>query len=274
MQRFKGVRHLFVAFETEESFMKKIFASLFIAIMALSSCKKDDTLYYNNITFGNIEGETIISDQGNTFNIVESFYNVKLDSFEYGRVILSCDVLKKTSEKNYDIRLTGIASVLTKAPVLAGSVTPESEIAVDNPLLILDMGYSGGYINMFIQFAKKTDSEQKHLINLVYDGVTTAEDGAKTYTFTLRHNAFEEVPAEDNIDEFEPAAEYVSFPVAGLIEGDKAKVSIKWNTHPIENGNTNWLGSKEMTKTYDWKRVGYEQTGSKKVVSTFKSMIR
>lgn len=255
--------------------MKKIFASLFIAIIALSSCKKDDTLYYNNITFGNIEGESIISDQGNTFDIVETLYDVDLASFEYGRVILSCDVLKKTAENRYNIRLTGIASVVTKETVLATSVTPESEVAVDDPLLIMDMGYGGGYINMFIQFAKKTESKQKHLINLVYDGVTTTEDGTETYSFTLRHNAYEEVPAEDNIDQFQPSAGYVSFPVAGLIKGDKAKVTINWTAHPTtENGSINWLASKDMTQTYEWERVGFEQTKSKNIVSTFRSMIR
>ena len=45
-------------------------------------------------------------------------------------------------------------------------------------------------------------------------------------------------------------------------------------THPTENGKTNWLDSKEMNKTYDWERVGYEQPQSKNIVSTFKSMIR
>ena len=254
--------------------MKNIFASLFIAAIALLSCKKDDTLHYNNITFGNIEGESIISDQGNTFDIAESLYDVKLDSFEYGRVILSCDVLKKTAENRYNIRLTGIASVLTKETVLAGSVTPESEVAVDDPILFLDMVYGGGYINMFIQFAMKKDSKQKHLINLVYDGVTSEENGTDTYSFTLRHNAFGEVPSEEDSDNFQPSAGYVSFPVASLIKGDKAKVKINWTSHPNENGDISWLESKEMSRTYDWKRVGFEQAQTRKIVTMSRSMLR
>lgn len=274
MQRFRQFEHLNVAFETKKTYMKKIFASLLIAAIALSSCKKDDTICYNNVTMGNIVGENIISDQGNTFDIVESLYTVELDSFEYGRVILSCDVLKKTAENKYDIRLTGIASVLTKETVPAALITPESEMAVDDPIVITDIWYGGGYINMSIRFAKKVDSKQKHLINLVYDGNTTEEDGSSAYTFTLRHNAYTEIPAENDIDQFELSEGYVSFPVANLIEGDKAKIKINWNTHPISHGNVSWLESEKTSRTYDWKRIGFEQPDSKRVTSTLKSMIR
>ena len=93
--------------------MRKIFFSLLI-ISALAACKKDETLRYNNVTMGNIHGEEIISDQGNTFVITESLFSVDFDEFESGRVMLSCDVLRQTADKTYDIRLTGITSVLTK----------------------------------------------------------------------------------------------------------------------------------------------------------------
>lgn len=40
-------------------------------IMAAASCQKDDTLYYNNLTMGNIVDGRFVSDQGNIFNVVE-----------------------------------------------------------------------------------------------------------------------------------------------------------------------------------------------------------
>ena len=39
--------------------------------LAAASCQKDDTLYYNNLTMGNIVDGRFVSDQGNTFNIVD-----------------------------------------------------------------------------------------------------------------------------------------------------------------------------------------------------------
>ena len=54
--------------------MRRFSAIITIAalLFAAASCKKDDTLRYNNVTMGNIEGETIVSDQGNIFNIIEN----------------------------------------------------------------------------------------------------------------------------------------------------------------------------------------------------------
>lgn len=251
--------------------MKRILVSALMAAMVIASCKKDDTICYNNVTMGNIEGETIVSDQGNTFDIVEAMYDVSLEKFEYGRVILSCDVLRKSAENRFDIRLTGIQSVLTKEPINASTITPESEAAVNDPIIINELWYGGGYINMLIHFAHKQGSTGKHLINLVHDDTATSTDGTKNYTFILRHNAFGETPTEENHLGFDPSLGYVSFPIAGLIEGDKAKITIKWNTHPmISFGEFDYLSSEEVSRTYDWERTGYQQNASTSTRPTLK----
>lgn len=116
---------------------------------------------------------------------------------------------------------------------------------------------------MYIQFSVKNDSEEKHLINLIYDDTASIDEGAvQDYTFILRHNAFGEIPTEDNVKEYGWSAGYVSFPIAGLIKEDVAKITIKHNAHPFKNGRFDSLDSKEVSKTYDWKRVGFEQAGS------------
>ena len=79
--------------------MKKIFASLIITLLAVTACKKDDTICYNNITMGNIVDGSLVSDQGNTFDIMNAPDILTPENFQYGRVILVCDVLKKTAEK-------------------------------------------------------------------------------------------------------------------------------------------------------------------------------
>ena len=238
--------------------MRKILFAAFASIIALSSCKQDDTLYYNNVTMGNIDGECIISDQGNTFEITEDLVKIDFSKLEYERVILSCDVLKKVADKRYSIRLTNLASVLTKATVDAESIKPEDEINEDNPIIIRDLWYGGGYINMLLEFAVKIDSQTKHLINLVYNGTETGEDELKNYTFTLRHNAFGDIPTEDDVEDYASSLGYVSFPIANLIEGDKAKVTLKWHSHKFENGVYRMLDSEQRDNTFDWERVGYE----------------
>lgn len=242
-----------------KSYMRKILFASLAAVIAFISCKEDETLYYNNITMGNIEGDCIVSDQGNTFEITESLVKADLSEFEYGRVILSCDVLKKTAENRYRIRLTNIASVLSKPVVYADSITPEADsLNVDNPVVIQDIWYGGGYINMLLQFAVKTDSQTKHLINLIYNGVVTSENGLENYTFTLRHNAFGDVPTEEDVEDYRSSYGYVSFPVAELIKGDKVTVTLNWHSHKLENGAYMMLESEQKNKKFDWMRTGYE----------------
>lgn len=234
--------------------MKRILLSALIAVIAIS-CKKDDTLRYNNLTMGNIVGETIVSDQGNTFDIAETLFEVDLQKFEYGRVLLMCDVLKKTSENRYDIRLTGIESVLTKDVLTLSEIT-EDKLMVEDAINIRDIWYGGGYLNLFIEIAQKEDSEKEHMINLVYDD-QSEEEG---YVFILRHNAFGETPSEED-KEYRSAFGYVSFPIAGLIKEDSADITMKWKSHRrLPGGGYSLLETEDITQVCKWERIGYEHS--------------
>lgn len=242
--------------------MKQTIASILtlciLAAASMTSCKKDDTLLYNNITMGNIDGNTIISDQGNTFDIVDNPLSIDLTTLEYSRVILSCDVLKETADKRYDVRLTGIGPVLTKPAVKASSITePDSELAVEDAIIINDMWYGGGYLNMLIEFAKKSDSDTKHFINLIHDDMAEG-DG---YTFILRHNAYGETPTQGEI--YESSLGYVSFPIADIIDGDEADLTIKWKSHKMTDfGIFDPYESVDCKEECKWKRTGYEHKAS------------
>lgn len=238
--------------------MRKILYSLFI-ITALAACKKDETLRYNNVTMGNIHGEEIISDQGNTFVISESLFNVDLNKFTSERVMLACDVLRETAAKTYDIRLTGIASVLTKNIKTLADSTPEEDLNVDDPVIIRDLWYAGGYMNMSVEVAQKKGSETQHYLNLVYDS-TAAENGK--YTFTLRHNALGEVPSEED-REFSTAAGYVSFPISNFIKEDTAEIILKWNSHKFMGSGHSLMQTEMRSYEVKWERSGFEQNPSK-----------
>ena len=119
--------------------IKRIFLALGITVLSLASvsCAKDDTLYYSNLTMGNIVDGKFISDQGNIFNIEEQECTGNLESLS--RAMILCDVLKKTegSENEYDIRLIDFVSVLEKDALTLETADAEEEgLAVLGVLMV------------------------------------------------------------------------------------------------------------------------------------------
>ena len=68
-----------------------------ILSFAAVSCQLDDTLYYNNLTMGNVVDGRFLSDQGNIFNIVEQNCGGNLSQEK--RAIVLCDVQKPCNSK-------------------------------------------------------------------------------------------------------------------------------------------------------------------------------
>lgn len=236
--------------------MKNIFRyiTLYIAALSLllSSCKKDDTLHYGNVTMGNFIGDKFISDQGNEFTIAENLTGSEIKDIK--RAIMQCDVLNKRGEKenSYNVRVHYVGEVFTKAPIETGKAAEDPEKLVEDPISIQQIWISGGYINMYVMFEIKLHPKpqaNKHMLNLVYDG----------NTLTLRHNAYGEtfhVNQEDNtgdgsaensdvqqlsndIIQWGFTGAYVSFQVSDIITDQNAKLILNWKEHIIE-GNT-WM---------------------------------
>ena len=201
------------------------------AIMALTSCAKDDTLRYYNVTMGNVIDGRFVSDQGNIFNIVEQQCPEKIDTMN--RVLVNCDILRQTAgtTKEYDVRLTQVFNVLSKETVAASS-NPSNETLGNDPVHLEDVWISGGYINMSIIIPVKSTGERSHLINLVF-----SDDDIKdnTYRFTIRHNAYGEILGLNNDDKV-LARCFASFPIAKLINQDAAKIDLRWKGYKTVPG--------------------------------------
>ena len=105
-----------------------IFLAAILSFAAVS-CQLDDTLYYNNLTMGNIVDGKFLSDQGNIFNIVEQQCSGNIAKEK--RAIVICDVLNETegATKEYEVRLRQFASVLEKNAILAAEATEEELLA-------------------------------------------------------------------------------------------------------------------------------------------------
>ena len=236
--------------------MKNAFRYITISITALSllfsSCKKDDTLHYGNVTMGNFIGDKFISDQGNEFTIAENLTGSEIKDIK--RAIMQCDVLNKRGEKenSYNVRVHYVGEVFTKAPIETGKAAEDLEKLVEDPISIQQIWISGGYINMYVMFEIKLHPKpqaNKHMLNLVYDG----------NTLTLRHNAYGEtfhVNQEDNtgdgsaensdaqqlsndIIQWGFTGAYVSFQISDIITAQNAKLTLNWKEHIIEGNN--WL---------------------------------
>lgn len=238
--------------------MKRISVIITIAaiIVAAASCKKDDTLRYNNITMGNVVNGTFISDQGNTFNVVENNSGKNIEDEK--RVIVACDVLRQVSgkENEYEVRLNQFVSVFTKNPVKASEIT-DNEILVEDPICINDVWFAGGYVNFYILFLVKEESKTTHMINLVLDDSKASTEG---YRFTLRHNAYGDLPSaeNDNFDDFILGGTYVSFPIADLIKEDQAEFRLDWKWYEsIGMGISKDI--EDYTYLYNWTRNSFEQ---------------
>ena len=229
---------------------KFLYTLLFIS--AITACKKDDTLRYNNVTMGNIDGESIISDQGNIFHVAQTPFEIKFE--DYKRVLVVCDVLKETAEKTYDIRLTGIANVLDKKVKTMEDSTEEEPLTVSDPVRIQDIWYSGGYLNIAFDTAYKNGSETTHFINLVRE--ESEKEG--TYVFSFLHNAQGEVPTETDKGTYTVGGGYASFHIASIIEGDSAKIVLKWKSHKFNGYGFSLTESEDMSKEYSWTRGGHE----------------
>ena len=236
--RFNGIKTLLAAF-----------ASLAL----IMSCEEDTTLRYGNVTMGNMVEGTFISDQGNIFNVVEQ--TCKGDLSEHERSLIICDVLQKTDDKTYDIKLHRIERVLAKPSVPQSAATDEMQI--EDPVDIYDAWCSGGYLNMYIVFYVKSGSETAHFINLIQDE-STAKEGV--YSFTLKHNAYGEVPGEENPTMILAGA-YVSFPLSEIVKEDTAEIGLQWKWYAPENTDGEEL--QNYKGVVDWKKSLFEHTPSK-----------
>ena len=243
---------------------KLTFIAAALMCIASVSCKKDTTIQYNNLTMGNVTEGKFVSDQGNIFNVTEKDESITKDLLEMNRAYILCDVLNKTVgglDNEYDIRLNAMVDVKTKDIIALGTELNEEQMT-DDPAYIEYAWFSGGYINLYVIFPIKENSETKHLINLVQE---ETEEG---YLFKLRHNSYDEKLSTENVNEYVMAGGYISFPISSVIVEDRANVKIEWTWHK-QSG----LGLSQETETYSITGT-YENGGFDHAPKTAKIMSR
>ncbi len=223
-----------------------------MALAAVSCAKEDNTIRYNNATMGNIVEGRYITDQGNTFNIVEQNCLGKIDTMK--RAFTICDVLSKTegAENEYDVRLNYISDVLTKKAKSADEID-DMDLYMNDPLILKGLWISGGYLNILVSVSVKYAESKPHELNLVYD-----KTGGK-YKFMIRHDAAGEIITEDgNNQGIGFALGYASFPISSIIEEKSATIEIEWKSYVYSDGV---VSSKTITlkEERDYTKGDFEQ---------------
>lgn len=206
-----------------------------LAVLCLAACKKDDTILNQFQSFGDVGSEVIYGDNGISFRITKVSCDDGYKSNQ--RVMFTCNVLKKVSEREYEAELLAWQRVLKK-DVLKSSTIADPDAVGKDPIKIQSIWASGLYLNMEILTTFIKDSDTKHIINLVLDEDACTED---TLHFTLRHNGNGESvnPGSSDLtfDDVVLGRSLVSFPVQDFIPRGKAmKVVIDWEWHITEDG--------------------------------------
>ncbi len=230
---------------TKKGFIKSI-AGFFAGLLCLSavttSCERDKTLLYNNITMGNVVEGQYVTDNGNIFNVVEKYVSVSLDTLN--RVYTICDILNHTEggkSNEYDVRLKMYIEPLVKAPYV---LTQMSQEQIDklgkDPIKITSAWFSGGYLNLQFTIEYKEGSAVEHPIYLVYDDEHSTGDVLYLYVY---HDAKGESLKNGYSSAILTGTGFASFPMAGIIDKDASRVdfSLTWNWYQNDTPSSDGL---------------------------------
>lgn len=204
---------------------------LLSSVLFFGSCDEDTTILYNDIAMGDIIGGKFVSDAGLTYTPVEQTCPGQLDTM--GRAILQCDILKKVSATEYQVRIKQMSKVLRKDCLISDEVEDISALGND-PVLISQAWISAGYLNLSTNISFAEGSKTRHLLNLLLD---KSEDNTDTLHFSLLHNSFgdcypfntpdAEAEEPSQTKSYSVGTAYASFPITSFVPDGKNHIPLK-----------------------------------------------
>ena len=209
--------------------MKRLIFSI-VAVLLTAACAKDDVLLRNEQDMVLVVDGKLLTDNGLTFTVVQDDSDAGWEGWQ--RALVTCDVLRKTSDTGYEVRLTAAQRVLLKDAVEEGELSDEE--MGDDPIDIVSGWIAGDYLNLLTRVVFDPDSGQAHFINLVWLG---EEDGV--VRFRLRHNSFGYYfGAPDVVPPVVLGSSFVTFPVGRFLpEGAQAaEAEVIWKWHVSAEG--------------------------------------
>ena len=195
--------------------------ALIAATLLAVSCFKDNTILYREITMAEVVGPNqVVTDVGLTYNIVEQVCEGSLEGLS--RVLIYCNVLKQTGDKEFNVQLLDFVAPLKKDVVRSSTLTkPDDGLGLD-PIAVSSVWVSSGYLNLGLAVLI-LDAEKEHTINLEFDDTAPMD----TLRFTLRHD--DGMPDDMNLiaDDSTVGGTYATFPIANLLPEGVTTLPIK-----------------------------------------------
>lgn len=228
--------------------MKKFLIVALAAILAFSSCMKNDVLIYNMSITGRVTNGRIVSDENIIYNVVESLTDDKLG--DYDRVIVLCDVLEEVvSGKEFNVKLKDYAPMVTIIPV--AKTSQNDEWFGSDAINMVQGWFSAGYLNMLVYITMVENSKTEHRISLMFNDTA---DNTDTLHFYLKHNGYGETyDVDPDNSKMKMSNGYVSFPLDAYVpDGAKGMpVSIEWDW--FDNNGSDYIHDKKI----HYKEKGY-----------------
>jgi hypothetical protein len=204
-----------------------------LALLAAAACSKDNVILYGDTEIGNVVDGRFHSDAGLVYTVTEQTCDGKLE--DDTRVLIICDILKRTGDKSYDIRLRSFILPLCKQPVAEGVLSEED--SREDPVSVASAWFGGGYLNINMGVYVLPESETKHVFNLVH----YTKAGSDTLYLDLKHNANGEYFGAPDIkdSDLQSGGLWACFPMEGVVPDGVKSVPVKlsWMWHRLEDGN-------------------------------------
>ena len=194
--------------------MKRILIALLVPLL-LTGCRKDGFLSYTGRETGYIQDGVFTTDEGVKLVVEGNGRNYDIRSGR--RVLVGYQITAIGTNGSYTIDLQELLETVTVVPV------PASEsigLVTDDPVLVDEAWFSGGYLNMTVSYGGKDAS--LHSFPMTYE-----TDGKQT-VLRLYHDARESVTA--NTDGLQtclcyPMAQVATAYAAAMADRPKANTS-------------------------------------------------
>lgn len=264
----------------------KYLVVLGLLAFVMSACSSDDSFEYRRwLGYGTVEvrgvslasddesvggtGFDIRLDNGGLLRLVDNYSLVKVKNND--RIVVNFSMMHELKEDIYGEKsapavIYDLAKVLSKEPVLQSYIDVDpverEEWLGNDPVKANSMWLGGKYLNVKLLLPFDRTLNTVHMINLVHDDVNISPDGV--IDLYIRHNAYDDVPNEANVEKFVYGSRVVSFDLSSLLADgqDKVKIRVNW----LEYGKS-WI-TEEPTMEYKEGEFSLYQTDTPKDFQT------
>ena len=144
--------------------MKKFIIPLALCLLACTACMKESTFSITNLVdiVTSLEGN-LVSDYGTTYKVTENQSGSDEWRQEGSRLYILCDVLNR----NLEITLKEFVKMNIENPVPLADMDHEGK----DPIGVADHSFSGGYLNLVLEYFYNPSSNYARNIRFYWDAV-------------------------------------------------------------------------------------------------------